>query len=90
MRLQTYQWHYRCDDVRRGSDPINIWDGFKRKLKKYFYPEDAECKARTKLHRLQHKDNQIRDSVNKLQELFLEILSIREHDSLICFLNGLQ
>jgi len=27
-------WRHRCDDIRRGFDPINTWDGFKRELKK--------------------------------------------------------
>ena len=26
-------WRRRCDDVRRGSDPIRTWDEFKKDLK---------------------------------------------------------
>jgi len=49
-------WRRRCDDVRRGFDPINTWDEFKSELKKQFYPKDAEREARTKLRHLQHKE----------------------------------
>jgi len=57
-------WRHRCDDIRKGSNPINIWNEFKRQLKKQFYPEDAEYEARAKLRRLQHKDGQIRKYVS--------------------------
>jgi len=83
-------WRCRCDDVKRGSNPITTWDGFKRELKKQFYPKDAEYKARAKLHRLQHQDGRIREYVKEFQELLLEIPNIGEQDALFCFLDGLQ
>lgn len=27
-------WHRKCDDVKRGFDPVNTWDGFKSELKR--------------------------------------------------------
>lgn len=27
-------WHRKCDDVKRGFDPVNSWDGFKSELKR--------------------------------------------------------
>jgi len=42
-------WHRRRDDVWGRSDPINTRDRFKRKLKKQFYPEDAEYEAKAEL-----------------------------------------
>jgi len=35
-------WRHRsCDDVNRGFNPITTWNGFKRELKKQFYPKDV-------------------------------------------------
>jgi len=42
-------WRCRCDNVKRGSDRITTWGGFKRELKKQFYPKDAEYEGRAKL-----------------------------------------
>ena len=79
-------WHRRCDDVKRGSDPITTWDEFKRELKKQFYPKDAEYEARAKLRRLQHQDGRIWEYVKEFQELLLEIPNMGEQDALFCFL----
>jgi len=35
-------WCSRFKGVRRGSDPINVWDMFKKEVKVRFYPKDAE------------------------------------------------
>ena len=32
--ITFFWWHCRCDDVKRGSNPINTWDKLKRELKK--------------------------------------------------------
>ena len=58
-------WHRMCDDVQRGSDPVNTCDGFKRELKKQFYPKDTKYKARAKLQRLQHKDGQVQEYIKE-------------------------
>ena len=83
-------WRRRCDDVKRGSDPITTWDEFKGELKKQFYPEDAEHEARAKLRRLEHKDGYIREYVMEFQELLLEIPTMGQNDALFSFLDGLQ
>jgi len=38
---------------------------FKRELKKQFYPEDVEHKARAKLQHLQDKDGQVQEYVKE-------------------------
>ena len=48
-------WHHRCDGVKRETDPMTAWDGFKKELKKQFYPKDAKYEARAKLQRLNIK-----------------------------------
>jgi len=83
-------WRRRCDDVKRGSDPITSYDEFKRELKKQFYPKDAEYEARAKLRCIQHQDGKIRGYVKEFQELLLEIPSMEEQDALFCFLDGLR
>jgi len=83
-------WHRRCDDVKRGSDPITTWDEFKTELKRQFYPKEAEYEARAKLRRLQHQDGRIREYVKEFQGLLLEIPNMGEQDALFCFLDGLR
>jgi len=80
----------RCDNANRGSDPINTWDEFKRQLKRQFYFEGTEYKARAKLRRLQHKDGHIREHIKEFQEPLLEIPRMEEHDALFYFLDGLH
>ena len=82
-------WRCRGDGIRRGSNPINTRDEFKKQFKKQFYPEDAENDARDKLRHLQHKEGHVRDYIREFQELLLEIPSMREQDALFYFLDGL-
>jgi len=42
-------WRYKCDDIKRRSNPIETWDGFKRKLKKQFYPKAIKYGLRPSL-----------------------------------------
>ena len=65
-------WHRRCGDIRCGSDLIHTWDEFKKKLKKQFYPKDAENEAREKLRRLQHKEGHIWEFIREFEDLLLE------------------
>jgi len=72
-------WCRWCDNIRRGSNPINTWDGLEKELTKQFYPEDAEYEGRAKLLCLQHKDGQVREYVKQFQELLLKMPSMGEH-----------
>ena len=64
-------WCRRCGDVRRCFDPINTWDGFKRKLKRQFYLKDVDNEARVKLRHPQHKESHFREYIKEFQELVL-------------------
>ena len=65
-----------CIRDSRGSAPITTWDGFKRELKRQFYPEDAANEARAKLRHLQHNEGPIREYIKEFQDLLLEIPSM--------------
>ena len=49
-------WWRRCHtDMERGTCTIATWDDFKKEIKRQFYPENSEHKARAKLRSLTHK-----------------------------------
>ena len=61
----TLIWRYpRCDDVRKGSDPIKTWNGLRGNLREYSIlrmPSEATAKLRCLLHKAGH----IRDYVKE-------------------------
>lgn len=81
-------WHRRHADIERGTGTIDTWEGFKKKIKKQFYPENVEYLARKSLKRLKHMGT-LHNYVKEFSTLMLEILNMPKKDLFFNFMDGL-
>ncbi|CAL5390034.1 unnamed protein product [Camellia sinensis] len=84
----TLWWRRRHADIEKCMCTIATWDGFKKELKKQFYPEDVAYQARKSLKKLKHTSS-IRDYVKEFSTLMLEVLSMTDEELLFNFLDNL-
>ena len=82
-------WRNRCEETKRGTDPITTWDGFVEEFRDYFFPGYAQQEARSKLHRLEQRGT-VREYVNEFTELKLQIPNLGEEEALGAFMDGLK
>ncbi|XP_070021410.1 uncharacterized protein [Nicotiana sylvestris] len=75
--------------MEKGLCNIEIWEQFKKELKKQFYPVNVMYEARQKLGELRQTTT-IREYVHEFTTLILQIPSLSEEDSLFHFMEGLQ
>lgn len=71
------------------NNSIVTWDEFKGKLKRQFYLENVEHKAKAKLRQLQFRGN-VKDYVKEFSKLLLEINNFFDNKTLSYFIDGLQ
>ncbi|KAK5785550.1 hypothetical protein PVK06_040146 [Gossypium arboreum] len=82
-------WRRRSTDEKHGGTTIGTWEEFQRELKKQFYPQHAENKARAKLRRLTQQGT-FRDYVREFSELMLQISDLNEKEAFYWFEDGLK
>ena len=75
--------------MEKGICTIEMWEDFKRKIKRQFYPKDVAYLDRKNMKRLKHIGS-IRDYVKEFSSLMLEIPNITEEESLFNFMDNLQ
>ncbi|XP_039008817.1 uncharacterized protein LOC120136994 [Hibiscus syriacus] len=82
-------WRRKHADIERGACRVDMWDEFKKELKKHFYPENVVYEARKKLRELKQRGI-MRDYVKEFTTLMLQIPNMSEEDLLFYFIDGLQ
>ena len=85
----TLWWRRRFIDIEKGKCTIDIWDAFKREIKKQFYPEDVAYLARKNMKHLKHTSS-IREYAKEFSMLMLEIPNMSEDGLLFNFMDNLQ
>ena len=85
----TLWWRRRFANMEKGICTIEMWEDFKREIKRQFYPEDVAYLARENMRRLKHTGS-IREYVKEFSSLMLEIPNITEKDLLVDFMDNLQ
>ncbi|XP_070054893.1 uncharacterized protein [Nicotiana tomentosiformis] len=88
-KIVALWWCRKCANIEKGLCKIEMWDQFKKELKKQFYPVNMVYEARRKIRELRQMDT-IREYVREFTTLMLEITSLSEEDSLFYFMDGLQ
>ncbi|XP_039024486.1 uncharacterized protein LOC120157439 [Hibiscus syriacus] len=88
--VENYLWRMeKHADIERGACQLDMWDEFKKELKKHFYPENVVYEARKKLRELKQRGI-MRDYVKEFTTLMLQIPNMSEEDLLFYFIDGLQ
>ncbi|XP_020579422.1 uncharacterized protein LOC110024042 [Phalaenopsis equestris] len=82
-------WRRRQGDVEKGMRTISTFDDFKKKLKRQFYPENAEDEARAQLRRLKQIGS-IREYIKEFTSLVLQIPDLLDKDALFNLIDMLQ
>ncbi|RVX06627.1 hypothetical protein CK203_029525 [Vitis vinifera] len=85
----TLWWRRRFADMEKGICTIEMWEDFKREIKRQFYPEDVAYLARKNMRRLKHTGS-IRDYVKEFSSLMLEIPNMTQEELLFNFMDNLQ
>ena len=85
----TLWWRRRFANMEKGICTIEMWEDFKREIKRQFYPEDMAYMARKNMRRLKHTCF-IRDYVKEFSLLMLEIPNLTEEELLFNFMDNLQ
>ncbi|WJZ92588.1 hypothetical protein VitviT2T_011574 [Vitis vinifera] len=71
----TLWWRRRLADMEKGICTIEMWENFRREIKRQFYPEDVAYLARKNMRRHKHTGS-IHDYVKEFSSLMLEIPNI--------------
>ncbi|KAI4347907.1 hypothetical protein L6164_008682 [Bauhinia variegata] len=82
-------WHRKHVDMQKGLCTIDMWEEFKKELKRQFYPENVVYEASKKLRELRHKTT-ISDYIRDITTLMLQIPNLSGEDILFYFIDGLQ
>ncbi|RVW28779.1 hypothetical protein CK203_089257 [Vitis vinifera] len=85
----TLWWCWRFGDIEKRTYTIDMWDAFKREIKRQFYLEDVAYLARKNMKCLKHT-GLIREFVKEFFMLMLEIPNMFEEELLFNFLDNLQ
>ena len=85
----TLWWRQRFADMEKGICIIEMWEDFKREIKRQFYLEDVAYLARKNMRHLMHISS-IRDYVKEFSSLMLEIPNMTEEELLCNFMDNLQ
>ena len=85
----TLWWRRRFADMEKYICTIEMWEDFKREIKKQFYLEDVAYLARKNMRHLKHIGS-IRDYVKEFSSLMLEIPNMTENELLFNFMDNLQ
>ena len=75
--------------MEKGICIIEMWEDFKREIKRQFYLEDVAYLARKNMRHLMHISS-IRDYVKEFSSLMLEIPNMTEEELLCNFMDNLQ
>ena len=75
--------------MEKDTCTIEMWEDFKREIKRQFYPEDVAYLARKNMRRLKHTGSK-HDYVKEFSSLMLEIPNITEEELLFNFRDSLQ
>ena len=75
--------------MEKGICTIEMWEEFRREIKRQFYPEDVAYLTRKNMRRLKHIGS-IRDYVKEFSSLMLEIPNMTEEELLFNFMDNLQ
>ncbi|KAL6326229.1 hypothetical protein AAG906_001624 [Vitis piasezkii] len=84
----TLWWHRRFADMKKGICTIEMWEDFKREIKRQFYLEDVAYLARKNMRRLKHTGS-IQDYVKEFSSLMLKIPNMTEEELLFNFMDNL-
>ncbi|XP_074339849.1 uncharacterized protein LOC141677709 [Apium graveolens] len=87
--IATLWWRRKRADIEKGICTINTFEGFKKELKRQFYPKNVVYEARKKLRELRHRGT-IREYLREFTTLLLQIPSMTSEDLLFYFTDGLQ
>ncbi|RVW12084.1 hypothetical protein CK203_087328 [Vitis vinifera] len=87
--IATLWWRRRFANMEKGICTIEMWEDFKREIKRQFYPEDVAYLARENMRRLKHTCS-IRYYVKEFSSLMLEIPNMTEEELLFNFMDNLQ
>ena len=85
----TLWWCWRFGDIEKRTYTIDMWDAFKREIKRQFYLEDVAYLARKNMKCLKHT-GLIREFVKEFFMLMLEIPNMFKEELLLNFLDNLQ
>ncbi|KAF3781462.1 hypothetical protein EJ110_NYTH37059 [Nymphaea thermarum] len=82
-------WRRKIFDLENGYCTIQTFDDFRKELKGYFMPVDAERQTYRMVVNLKHTGS-LREYVRTYQKLMLDVLRMPEKDKLNWFIIGLQ
>ena len=85
----TLWWIRRFANMEKDICTIEMWEDFKREIKRQFYPKNVAYLVRKNMRHLKHT-NSIRDYVNEFSSLMLEIPNMTEEELLFNFIDNLQ
>ena len=85
----TLWWRRRFADMEKGICTIEMWEDFRKEIKRQFYPEDVAYLARKNMRHLKHTGS-IRDYVKEFSSLMLEIPNMTQEELLFNFMDNLQ
>nr|CAN74380.1 hypothetical protein VITISV_007943 [Vitis vinifera] len=84
----TLWWSWRFANMKKDICTIEMWEDFKRKIKKQFYLEDVAYLARKNMRCLKHTCS-LHNYVKEFSSLMLEIPNMTEEELLFNFMDNL-